>query len=914
MGMKHRWLAAVALTVLAMPAAAQEADPTPPAVSRDQADTPERADPAGEDIIVTGTRVTDGPLQDEAVAGTSLQESVFRFSGSTKRIDVLRSVPGLTVLELGGRSTIVIRGMAIAPDSDPNGSAVQSYIGDVALSGLGGSRENADLSNYDIERIDVLRGPQGFSSGGGALSGIVRTIPRPADPSELSGYAAMAVRAIEGGADFGWEVDGFVNVPIIEDRLAVRVTGYANREESPFRTVSDPSGSGHGEPGRTKGVRVSLRYQPTSALTIDLRYIYDDLQLADLSRSVIPLGDYVTSDRREDEGATTHLVWTNVDWDLGPATLSYVGSYSDVTRENDYFSFFYVGPEDEQLEIHQDDDISSTTQELRLGEEDGTGLDWVIGGYYERRSRFTLSGSYLLGTDTPVPALSFDPEIPNLLGEERESREEQRSGFGELRYWVTPQLKLTGGARYHWYTQEFVYREIFEDGSPPLAPEPYAAIPSKGKWWWKANATWQPDRDQLYYLQVAQAARPGGLNYDSIPASCPPEYAERLERFYRGDTIRTYEAGAKVSGLGGFATINASGYYSRWGDAPVYTVVPCGDAGGGYYLDNAKLMELYGIEFEATLRLARPLSATLAATWAEARIAEIDANFSGGELGERNPGNPTWKLSASLDYSQEVGAGIVAFAGARADYTGRYKNAMSVDWSSFVPVTGYPGLEGIEEIGAFPSGLPRYSDPGSGDYALISGRIGIQSDAWTASLFVDNLLDSHARTLVNFLDITPNFDATITRVTPRTVGVGRAEVLSAVARKRSARSGEAASGPTLPSLLTAARRTPHPASLDRRSPGSSCRRAGRIGLSGIGCLKSKDMGVAAQQQGNFISNIPTFVRQVRAEFGKIAWPTWGETVRTGIMVAILTTFLGLFFFAVDALFARIVQFLLSLAA
>ncbi|WP_245942140.1 preprotein translocase subunit SecE [Sphingomonas gilva] len=65
---------------------------------------------------------------------------------------------------------------------------------------------------------------------------------------------------------------------------------------------------------------------------------------------------------------------------------------------------------------------------------------------------------------------------------------------------------------------------------------------------------------------------------------------------------------------------------------------------------------------------------------------------------------------------------------------------------------------------------------------------------------------------------------------------------------------------------------------------------------------------------NFISGIPTFIRQVRNEASKVTWPTWAETVRTGIMVVILTTFLGLFFFAVDSVFSRVVTFLLSLAA
>lgn len=242
-----------------------------------------------------------------------------------------------------------------------------------------------------------------------------------------------------------------------------------------------------------------------------------------------------------------------------------------------------------------------------------------------------------------------------------------------------------------------------------------------------------------------------------------------MRQFYKGDRIRTYEAGAKVQDLGGFATVNASAYYSDWRDAPVYAAVPCSFT--TTLLDNVKKLEAYGVEFETTLRVSRALSSTIAATWAETRIKDIYPNFGGGEVGERTPGNPTWKLSGALDYADDIGRDLKAFAGARIDYLGRYKNAVSADWPYLAAITGFPGIDGVEEIGTFPNGLPRFNDPGSGDYALVSARIGLQSRDWTGSLFVDNLFDSHARTIINVLDYTPNFDATVTRVTPRTIGV-----------------------------------------------------------------------------------------------------------------------------------------------
>ncbi|WP_375288395.1 TonB-dependent receptor [Sphingomonas sp.] len=747
-------------TVAASPALAQESAPQQPGEATAETSAP------GNDIVVTATRDTDSPLLEQAGAATSLNESVYRFSGSTRRADVLRTVPGVTVLDLGNRSTIVVRGLATAPDGDPNGSAVQNYLGGVALSGLGGSRELTDISNYDIERIDVLRGPQGYDGGGGALGGIVRLVPRPADTHEYSGYAAASVRDVRYGRNFGWEVDGFVNLPIVRDTLALRVTGYANREESPYRLAPEGRQS---KPGRVRGGRASLRYEPSDALTIDLRYVYDDRDLPDLSRSVADLGDYVTSDFRETEGTRSHLGWAEADWRLGFATLSYVGSYGDVYRRDDYFASFYSGPDGEQIEPRTVEKTRSTTQELRLADQDGTGLDWVVGGYFEWRKRDSDTRYFVLGTETQSPVLSFDPAMPNQTADIRKSEEETRAGFGEVSYWATPTLKVTGGLRYQWNKQDNRYIEEFEDGSPPTDPSPYANVPSTGKLWWKGNVTWTPSPRQLYYLQVAQANRPGGLNYSQFPAGCDPAALARVRQFYNGDRIRTYESGAKVQDAGGFATVNASAYYSDWRDAPVYAAVPCEYVTS--VLDNVKRMEAYGVEFDATLRFTRALSTTLTATWAETRIAEVYPNFGGGEVGERTPGNPTWKLSGALDYVTDIGPDLRLFAGGRVDYLGAYKNALSMDWSNLAAITGFPGIDGVMEDGTHPNGLVRYTDPGAGDYALVSARIGLQSRDWTGSLFVDNLFDSHARTIINVLDYTPAFDATLTRVTPRTIGV-----------------------------------------------------------------------------------------------------------------------------------------------
>jgi iron complex outermembrane receptor protein len=761
-----RTLTKVSLAALALGIAAQ------PAMAQDEADAAGDDAAAGAEtaIVVTGYRLLDTPLQDEAVASSSLDEDVFRYSGSTDRIDVLRTVPGLTVLNLGGRSTVVIRGTSTAPDGDPNGAAAASYIGDVALSGLSGSRENVDLSNYDIERIDVLRGPQGYAYGGGAVSGVVRTIPNAADTSGFSARIAGAGRFVAHGDSPGYEVDGFVNLPLVEDQLALRLTAYANREENPiYSTHYDRQGS----PATVQGGRLSLRYEPTPELTIDLRYLFERRKLMDLTRIDATLDGFQTGERAEPSRKNTHLAWLSADWDLGFATATYVGSYLS-SREVLAYPVYWAGGTTDGASIDYRTTIpaSAITQELRIGDTDRMSFDWTLGAYYERRKSRETGLYTFADSDTPTTTeFDFDgvddPSLDNFTGGLYSLSEEQKALFGEVAYWFNGEVGITLGTRLADHTATSGYLDTIE-ALPDEQPVEIDTFPKTSGFWKKLNLTWTPTDDQLYYAQFAQAERPGGTNYAALDPSCPAEYAAKVDDYFAGDKMSTWEAGTKL-GLGGIATVNASAYFSRWKNAPVYTGALC-DNGINYYIENTGTVELYGFELDAQLRLSRTLSASMSAAYGVAEIVAVDADFSGGVLGDRMPGNPDWKVSGSLDYSDGITSDLDLFAGAGFSYTGHYLNGMSVDWSSFADFVTFPGLD-VNVIGQFPSGVNQYNDPGSGDYVLFDARIGLRSGDWTGTLFVDNLFNSQARSLINYLNITEASNATYTRVTPRTVGL-----------------------------------------------------------------------------------------------------------------------------------------------
>lgn len=762
--MREPLLAAVAASVSSLAAAQAGAGEAP-------ASGPATEEVELEEVVVSGYRLLDTPLQSEAVAGTSLDEDIFRNAASTSRWDVLRTVPGVTVLNLGGKSTVVIRGTSTAPDGDPNGAAAASYIGDVALSGLSGSRENVDLSNYDIERIDVLRGPQGFAFGAGAVSGVVRTVPRPADPHSFGASVAGALRNVDHGQDPGYEVDGFLNMPLVQDVLGLRLTAYTNREENPiWSTRYDRQGS----PSTLRGGRMSLRYVPADGLTVDARYLYEHSEPMDITRIATTIGEYSTNDPLEWSRRETHLAWLTANWDLGFATATYVGSQLRASTPAVYPNIWSTSvSEGAQIESRDSADTRNVTQELRLANADRRGFDWTVGAYYERR-RMRSEGHYFVsGTDTPTSSEwdsdgVDDPELANVSGSAWNTFEKQKSGFGELTWWLNGQLGLTLGTRYLDRTATTGYAEHLE-GLPEEVPTMIGTFPGSGKWWKKADVSWMPHERQLYYVRFGEVTRPGGTNYGALDASCPAEYAARVQEFYAGDRMRTLEAGAKVARADGRLSVNASTYYSRWKNAPTYTGALC-DNGINYYIDNAALIELYGVELDAQLRFNHRLSASVSSAWGLAEIVEVGPSFTGGIPGDRMPGNPEWKVSASLDYRQPFLGTLELFGGAGFSYTGRYNNGLSSDWSTYAEFVTFPGLD-VEPVGLLPGGATHYSDPGSGNYILFDARLGLSSGPWKLTLFADNLFGSKARTLVNYLYLTPEGESTITRVTPRTLGM-----------------------------------------------------------------------------------------------------------------------------------------------
>jgi iron complex outermembrane recepter protein len=709
--------------------------------------------------------------QGETVSASVIAEDDLREAGSSRRVDSLRKVPGVTVLDLGGFSNIVIRGTSTAPDGDPNGSSTAVYFDDIPLSSVFGSTRNIDLASYDIERVDVLRGPQGTASGGVSVAGLVRSITSSASTQKFSARVDNSFKQINGGGSYGFDTSGHINMPLIDDKLGLRFTGYSNTDRNPVFSVRDNQ---QGVDGEIKGGRLALRYLPNDRLTIDARYVDENRRAATPTRIQRSLGEFRSNAYPEPSESTSRLGYIKAQWSMDWAKLTAIASES-TQRTDSQFSFGTFSTAANSTDEINDRSVNrgeNQTFELRLSGRAGEQWDWLAGAYAEKR-RSSGQGNYFLSNSGLSTGTEFDtdgiddPLIDNVIGNRSNSLQKQYAIFSEVNRWLNDSWLLSVGLRWTRFQSESAFVEVFEN-LPVDALTASTDFPKETALSPKLALAWRPDSSKTVYAQYAETSRPGGNNFGALTEGCSAQYRERVEETYSGDQIKTLEAGAKLSQLGRGATVNMSVYYSHWNNAPVYTGVPCA-AGAEFYIDSAKRLTLAGIEADFNIPIGNRWDIAGGFAYSRSRIAAVDESFSGGVVGEETPGNPKLKMNVDVSYRQPLGNQQELIFKLGASHIGKYKNGLSVDWSTFAADLIFPD-EQVGVVGQFPSGLDRYNDPGAGGYTLFNASVGYRIGDWQWTLFADNLLNSKATTLINYLNSVDG-EATFTQVTPRAVGL-----------------------------------------------------------------------------------------------------------------------------------------------
>jgi outer membrane receptor protein involved in Fe transport len=678
-------------------------------------------DPASSDIIVTANRreqnIIDVPLSVTAISGDTLNQR-----GLTQIESFVSEVPGLSIENTGRIGVrIILRGQ----NTGGAGATVATMFDDVVLSSASAlSRASVvtpNLDLYDIERIEVLRGPQGTLYGATAQGGLLKYVSRKPDLSNFGGSAEAGLDTVRWG-ETGYSLKGAVNVPILADKLALRVVGYYNDVpgyvNNPLLDLKAVNG------GEMYGGRAALLFQATDALSIRLtaakqKESYGSEGITQLVGSpLVPNGEGrnsfdVFSDRPIETlqyagKSKGDFEFYNgvVEYDFGNALLTSSTSYSKGKRAFKIDgSNSPAGPgltlagavgglfgEPIVAIVDQENSYKKFNQEVRLGSQGDGRLTWQIGGFYSKEDViFDQNFLTVAAADTsrPVTVLPFFPGIGGLGlgGSLTDGDYEEFSGFGEVTFKATDRFELSVGGRYSSIDQTADYTTfagLFTGVVDAFYPEFKS---SESKFTYSVAPLFRATEEVSVYARLATGYRPGG------PLTTPGA-GTLFPASFDPDTTTNYEVGAKGSVLSNALSFDVAFYRIDWNDVQIITPYANPDTGQLFFVTgNGGRARSQGVEWSFAGRPFPGLDIRWVGAITDAELRE-DAPGLGGTKGDRLPYVPEFTSSVSIDYSADLSATIAGNAGATWSHVG----SQSGDFSSTNIISNNPRIPSYDTL------------------------------------------------------------------------------------------------------------------------------------------------------------------------------------------------------------------------
>lgn len=730
---------------------------------RSVSDTNAPAEMQADTIIVTANR-REQNLQDVPASVSVIGDELIDKRGFTDRTSFLNTLPGVTGYDRGlGDSAIIIRGLATDPQTEPE--AVGVYFGETPLTGLGSNRTgggqgSVDLRLVDVERVELLRGPQGTLFGSGSLGGTLRVLPKAPDLDEFGGYISGEYSNTDERGGSNYAVEGALNVPIVQDRAALRITGYYDDDSGYIDNVIEDiavlpglfnealraSGDGvernEGDIGAVEvsGIRAALLIEPTDALSVKISHIWQDAEQNGIPEVNLDLpGDFqqvrfaTGLNGERGESLTEEINITNLEVQYEFELGTFISSTSFVDHETSSevdLGFAFFGVAGFQTNSSKTDQF---IQEVRFVSDFEGPFQFQGGVYYEDIDRDSFSG-----TDSASTAFgpTFFPARADVS-----TQLEQFAVFGEVSYDIFDSLTLTLGARHFDFERP---GEQVQSGGAFATPNVEALFAEDSGETYRVNLSYEPVDDILLYAQWAQGFR---LASSTTEASFSPncdadnnglfETADGREVAFselESDSNDSYEVGFKSTLANGRAEVNGAIYYNDWEGLPVVIPLACG---AGIRL-NAGTAQTYGAELESRVRLTDSIVWNLAASYNEAELTEDAPNLGPAAVdGAELPGSADWQFSTGLEYGFVI-SNYDAYVRADYSYISEYASSLG-------------------------------ADEDAGDFGLVDLRAGVDIDNARVSVFIKNVTNEYA-----FIARESALSGVINRgavTRPRTIGV-----------------------------------------------------------------------------------------------------------------------------------------------
>ncbi len=735
-----------------------------------------------EELIVTATRrdetIQDVPINIAAFGGRDLEQKRI-----TNLATFARQVPGLMVVDQGPRGGNIMTARGMNADSlngseflnNSSGDTVATYIGDIPL--------YLDLKLYDMDRMEVLLGPQGTLYGAGTLAGAVRYIPNKPDTQSFGAEAHGQAYGMDQSDDTGFEGDMWVNIPLVQDKLAFRgVFGYLDDPgyidynylviepgvSNPQPDFSDPDDVSANlrrvsdvNDQQTTTARLALLWNITDNLESLLTYTYQKQESG--GRSVThtaAFGDDVlgvpgagadkyTSAHRyvEPNDRENQLVTLEFNWDLGFAHLVSATGYSEYeeTGQRDQtdlllnFEYGYEAFPSFAAFTREDAEESRFNQEFRLVSQGDGRLNWIGGIFYN-------------DYDTDALSQEFTPGIPAFFGQIRpdnleyiqitDDDLEETAVFGEIGYQITDRWQVTGGARWFEYENNVtigVDLPLLNGTEDETCLNPNDTIfdpdcfqPNKVEHddvIFKFNTSFDFTDELMAFVTISEGYRIGGVNSFPECSSVPPPAGQNVcltqpELLIDPDTTLNYELGMHSTWLDNAILFNASVYYIDWDKIQTQSI---SQFGGLPITVNGSKAVSKGVELLGSWRINESWYVGGSYAYNQTELTEDAPGLAGSD----STGTPVDALDGDRlpGYPEHMGSLDVDYfhnLGSRLNLDVQYQMTVNSDILTRV---------GMRNNGE--------SLPG---FAVHNLSLALSGERWTATLYSQNITNKYART------------------------------------------------------------------------------------------------------------------------------------------------------------------------
>ncbi|MGH8289893.1 MAG: TonB-dependent receptor [Steroidobacteraceae bacterium] len=719
-----------------------------------------------QEVVVTAQKRREKVL-DVPMAVTAITSDTLQSMHLVDFADLETQVPGLSVeLEAPGLDRLTLRGENVGGV----GSTVTTYIDDVPFGSSNALADGAlaagDFDTWDLERIEVLRGPQGTLYGAGSEGGLLKYVTNPPDPSKFSSAFELGDEDVAHGQNSP-SFKAMVNLPVT-GAAALRLDGFYTKIPG---YIDDPQlGESDVNRGYREGGRASFLVNVSDDLSIRLTAFGQTLHTdgspdidvvgaagTPFTPPADPLqpvdGNYDQHRFISEPSTFKYEIYSGkIDWNLGWGALTAVTSYG--TTAEDTFTDLTSSELSQGTEVSfgmladsvlppgtnagvaetSDINVKKFTEEVRLASATGQALEWQLGAFYTHESS-TLAET-LPSFIIPSQASTG---LPSLENANLDALYREWSGFGQITYHFNPAFDLTLGGR--WSENKQSENELL--GGLLVNPAQMTGGASTGTdVLYSVAPRWHLSKDTMAYVRVASGYRPGGPN--ALPAIAPVGVASS----YQADSTVNYEIGIKSLQLDNRLSLDVDAFLVQWKKIQLFELVQ--DIGINA---NGGTATSKGLEWSLGLTPVDGLTFTLAGAYVDAYLTS-DATEAGGLSGDPLPYAPKWSNSLDADYTWKVFADYNAFAGATWSYIGSRA-------SDFGTTTNVVNGAIVFEPN------PRAD---LGGYNTLDVRAGLDNGRWRFELYCKNLADTRGLTYYANGG-TPNFGGAIGIQQPRTIGV-----------------------------------------------------------------------------------------------------------------------------------------------